>query len=929
MTFAKGLRLVFVCNVLLLFTVMEVTDPTGHGRAERDASESSPLAAVRSSRVFPNASHFVELYGNFPLSFEANEHEGRPAVRFSARGRGYQILLTNDGPSFIFRGDHVKYQRAVTIKFFGGRAHRVRGIEKQPGITNYFLGRDRSKWKSGIANYAKVRYEQVYPGVDIVYYGHGRDLEYDLILQPGAHQSNLKFSVSGLARRSVALDESGGLTLWAHGAELRFHRPVAYQQRPGAMQQKVAAHYSLSSVKSVGEEQQLEATIEVGNYDHSLPLVIDPIATFSTFLGGTSLDTGNAIAVDGAGNSYVAGWTYSTDFPTMNSFQGSKQQAASNAFITKINAAGTAILYSTYLGGTANANGNLTNGGSANGVAVDANGNAYIVGNTDSSNFPVTPGALNANCTTCPNLFVTKLDSTGSQLVYSTYFGGTPSSGSLGDNGLAIAVDMSGSAYVAGRASSQNFPTTLGAFQITGGGAFVSKLNPTGSALSYSTFIGPGLATGVAVNVAGNAFVTGGASSAAFPTTPGVFQTAYRTSGGNSTTGFVSELNGNGSALMYSTFLGGSDLDLPGGIAIDGAGNAYVAGQTFSTDFPVTNAFQPTLKGPANAFVSKLNSNGSALVYSTYLGGSTDEVATGISVDSSGNAYVTGLASSTDFPLLSPLQSVYGGGTSDAFLTVIDPNGSPSFSTFLGGKYTEQGNGIAVDSAGDAYIAGTTDSPNFPAINALQPSLSTSPTLTCSPDPFCADAFVAKFAISKATPTPDFALASSTPPQSINAGQTATYQITVSPVGGFAQSIALSCSGEPLFSSCSLPGAWSSTGLNALTATVNVATTARSSASHIVSPPNRHRWSEGAFAAFAFGTIAMGIFQACTLRAAIITRWIAGAVPLLFLFSLSSCGSGGGGASTSAGTPPGTYSILITGKSGSVSHSVTLTLMVN
>ena len=616
------------------------------------------------------------------------------------------------------------------------------------------------------------------------------------------------------------------------------------------------------------------------------------------------------------------------EVPLTYRLAGTKQQSASNAFITKINAAGTAILYSTYLGGSASANGNPTNGGSANGVTVDANGNVYIVGNTDSSDFPVTPGALNANCTTCPNLFITKLDNTGSQLVYSTYFGGTPYPGGLGDNGLAIAVDASGSAYVAGRAGSQNFPTTPGAFETTGQGAFVSKLNSSGSALSFSTLIGPGLATGIVVNTAGNAYVTGGASSAAFPTTPGAFQRAYYTSGGNSTTAFATELSSDGSSLVYSTFLGGNVSDLAGGIALDGVGNVYVAGQTFSKDFPVANAFQPTLKGSANAFVSKLNSNGTSLAYSTYLGGSADEFATGIAADSSGNAYVTGFASSTDFPLVGALQSIYGGGNSDAFLTVMDPNGRPSLSTFLGGVGADQGYAIAVDSSDNAYVAGTTASTNFPAINALQPSLSQSSTLTCSGP--CTDAFVTKVAISEATPSPDFALASSASPQSINAGQTAAYQVTVSPIGGFAQSITLSCSGEPPFSNCTLPTAWSSSGLNALTATVNVATTARTfAASHIVGPHNRRGWSESALAAFAFGTLAMCAARARTLKAAILRASISAAMPLLFLLLLSACGSSGGGGSTSTGTPPGTYSIAITGKSGSLSHSVTVTLIVN
>jgi hypothetical protein len=923
-TFARGSRRVLVSSFLLCVIALSLLHTSPYARPSLDSPKSVLRFSPPRPPLQPNARRSQELLQNLPLNFEVNAGQYDPAVRFSARGDGYRIFLNDDGPSFVFRAGADGPQQTISMRFPGPGLPRVVGLDRLPGITNYFIGRDRSGWKTGIANYARVKYEQAHPGIDIVYYGHGHDLEYDLVAQPGTDQPTFRFLLSGIGRPEDArIEETGDLILRVHGASLRLHRPVAYQQGPGDERQKVDAHYSLLKLaQSTAKNHELDVSIEVGNFDRSRTLVIDPVVTFSTFLGGTAPDFGLAIAVDSAGNSYVAGWTDSTDFPTVTPFQGSDHAAPySNAFITNINAAGTAILYSTYLGGSG--------GESASGVAVDSIGNAYLIGGTSSSDFPVTPGAFNANCGPCPSIFITKLNSTGSQLVYSTYFGGTTSVG--GDSAVGIAVDSSGSAYVTGSSHTPNFPTTPGAFQTTGQGVFVSKLNSTGSALSYSTLIGPGYGTGIVVTPAGNVYVAGGATGSAYPVTPGAFQTAYRTGGGTSTTGFVTELNSSGSALVYSTFLGGSDLDIVTGIGIDGSGNASVAGQTFSKDFPVANAFQPTLNGAANAFVSKLNSNGSALVYSTYLGGSADEFANGIAVDSTGNAYITGFASSTDFPLVGALQHTYGGGNSDAFLTVMDPNGNPSFSTFLGGSGGDQGNGIAVDSSGNAYLAGTTQSGNFPGINALQPGLASSPNYTCSNGP-CEDAFVTKFAVSEATPSPDFALASLTPSQSITAGGTATYNVAVTPVGGFTQQISLGCSSLPPSSTCTLPMSWSSNGLSTLNATVTVATTAHSSAVMRIPDvldPFGPSW--GALVVLVIAMCAMCLPRLLDRNALGRSARFAAATSMLLLLLLPACGggSGGGGGGSSGGTPSGTYTIKITGNSGNIDHTLNLTLTVN
>jgi hypothetical protein len=370
-------------------------------------------------------------------------------------------------------------------------------------------------------------------------------------------------------------------------------------------------------------------------------------------------------------------------------------------------------------------------------------------------------------------------------------------------------VDGSGSVYVTGQSFSPDFPTTPGAFQQSAMSdqvqAFVTKFNASGSALDYSTYLGTGVGGGIAVNALGNAYVAGDALDAAFPTTAGAFQTAYGGPGGNAGDVFVTELNTSGSALVYATFLGGSGDDGAGGVAIDGAGNAYVTGQTFSTNFPLRNAFQQTLKGQANGFVSKLNATGSALVYSTYLGGNNDDGGSAIAVDPLGNAYVTGLAESTDFPLVGALQGTFAGGSMDAFLTVMDPNGVPSFSTFLGGSSDDQGSSITVDSSGNVFVAGRTSSADFPTLHALQPALGFASNYGCPPADFCPDAFLTRFSVSTPTPPLDFALTLSPASASIAPGQPEAFTVTLTPSGGFNQIVSLECSVQPSGPACSMP----------------------------------------------------------------------------------------------------------------------------
>jgi hypothetical protein len=647
-------------------------------------------------------------------------------------------------------------------------AAKVTGIDELAGTSNYFIGNDPAKWRTKVPTYAKVKYEGIYPGIDLVYYGNQRQLEYDFIVAPGANPHRIAFDVRGAKR--IRRDARGDLVLTMKTGEdeVRWHKPVVYQEKNGT-RQEIAAHYAITDTNRVG--------FEVAKYDASKPLYIDPLI-YSTYLGGSGSDGGYGIAVDSAGNAYITGFTCSTDFPTMNPLQAASGggpcpapgpirgygTVGGDAFITKINPTGSALVYSTYLGGSGVDIGT--------GIAADNAGNAYVTGGTDSGDFPTTPGAFHTEFGAYEDAFVTKINPTGSALVYSTYLGGWY------DQGNGIAVDSAGSAYVTGWAG-QNFPTTPGAFQTTLNtngfeNAFVTKFNPTGSALVYSTYLGGSVQDfgyGIGLDGAGNAYVTGVTQSTDFPT-KNPLQATY----GGDADAFVAKINPTGSALVYSTFLGGSGDDFGLGIALDGAGNAYVTGYTASGNFPTKNPLQANA---ANVFVAEINAAGSALVYSTYLGGSGSEdyvnwrFTGSIAVDSAGRAYVTGVTYSTDFPTtpgaLKTICSACAYKYEDAFVAKISALGSALvYSTYLGGSGHDIGNGIAVDSTGYAYVTGSTDSFNFPTKNPLQHAKAGG-----------YDAFVAKMDV-RAVPT--ITLSSSLNPSIY--GQAVTFTgVFTSPIG--------------------------------------------------------------------------------------------------------------------------------------------------
>ncbi len=554
--------------------------------------------------------------------------------------------------------------------------------------------------------------------MDLVYYGNQQQLEHDFIVAPGADPGSIRIGFEGA--ETISLDSQGDLVLASHSAEVQLKKPVVYQE-VGKVRREILGRYVLKGAHQVG--------FNVVGYDASKPLVIDPILVYSTYLGGASVGTG--VKVDSAGSAYVVGQTYWANFPiTSGAFQ-TNIGVNGNSFVLKMNAAGTALVYSTFLGGSGP--------DYAMDIAVDSAGSAYVTGTTFSSNFPTTPGAFQTTFNSdYASGFVSKLSADGSALVYSTYLGGSSGCDYTND----IAVDSAGSVYVTGGTTSTDFPTTSGAFQMSFGAlpmcfgstltrnAFVTKLSTDGSALAYSTYLGGSGydgGAGIKVDSAGSAYVTGATTSTNFPTTAGAFQTTIN----GAQNAFVTKLNAAGSALVYSTYLGGNGSDAAGGngngIAVDSAGSAYVTGATTSTTFPtIAGAFQTTLGGNQNAFVSKLSADGSALIYSTYLGRSGPDGGAGIAVDSAGSAYVTGDTSSTTFPTTADaLQATYGGGGLDAFITKLNPNGSALiYSTYLGGGGWDGSQGIAVDSAGSAYVAGFTESTNFPITsNALQNTL--------------------------------------------------------------------------------------------------------------------------------------------------------------------------------------------------------------
>lgn len=730
-------------------------------RAEPKAALRPSVSATLSATTVSTAllsrsrARAMKMYAALPMSFEANLGQSDPRVKFLAHAPGYTLFLTDreavlslpeePGVPMSTQAGHPVPQRpirlreeasrgpqtlhAVRLRFVGAnKPTEIAGRDPLPGKTNYFIGSDPKQWHTDVPNYAAVRYRDIYSGVDAIFHGDNRRLEFDFNVAPGADPNAIALQVDG-ARR-MRLNRAGDLLLGMSGMrDVVMGKPHIYQQSPEG-RREITGHYLLSARNRI--------TFALGPYDHAQSLVIDPTVDYATYLGGSGTDRAEGIAVDSSGDAYVAGDTTSTNFPTTtNSYQPTCVDCKAGVsygegFVSKLSSDGSTLIYSTYLSGVG-----------IFGIAVDSTGSAYVTGGVPAiveggsglPGLPVVNAFQSTNHGTIENAFVTKLSPDGSSLVYSTYLGG-----SYSDEAFGIAVDSSGSAYVTGLTNSFGFPTEnpiqascddcgYSTGILSDGDAFVTKFSVDGSSLVYSTYLGGSEADwgqAIAVDSTGSAYVTGLTQSTNFPTA-NPFQAAnasilLTTTGANA---FVAKLNPSGSALVYSTYLGGAAEDYGAGIAVDSAGSAYVTGFAQSHNFPTMNPYQTTMLGENDAFVAKFNADGSSLVYSTYLGGQSATQGSSIAVDSFGNAYVTGSTTSNYFPVVDATQPncLSCSSNTSAFVSQLNATGSALlFSTYLGGSNTNIAFGLALDASGNAYVAGLTKSTDFPTVTPFQPT---------------------------------------------------------------------------------------------------------------------------------------------------------------------------------------------------------------
>jgi len=657
------------------------------------------------------------LFGRLPLYFIENRGQTDERVRYLVQQGGATIFFTPEEMVMAAGGT------VLRLRFLDANPKvQVVGTKAETARVNYFIGNDPEKWRTNIPTYGEIIYRDLYPGVDLVYAGRAGELKYSLVVRPGADVGRIRLAYEGIDGLRIA--EDGDLAIPTAAGELRDKNPYAYQE-VGGRRVEVEAAFVLHDAYTCG--------FAVDGYDPRYPLVIDPTLDYSTYLGGSDVDIGYGIAVDSAGKAYVTGGTESTDFPTQSPLQPSNS-GVRDVFVSVLNPTGSGLVYSTYLGGSRYDIGY--------GIAVDSAGKAYVTGETSSTDFPTQSPLQSAYGGGANDAFVAVLNPSGSGLVYSTYLGGSGS-----DYGRGIAVDGAGNAYVTGWTSSTDFPTQSPLQSANAGArdVFVSVFNSSGSTLVYSTYLGGSSidrGEGIAVDSGGNAYVTGYTESTDFPT-----QSPLQSANAGSDDAFVSVFNASGSTLVYSTYLGGSSGDIGYGIAVDGTGKAYVTGYTWSTDFPTQSPLQSANAGAYDVFVSVFNSSGSTLVYSTYLGGSSGDIGHGIAVDGTGNAYVTGYTYSTDFPTQSPLQPANAGAYDVFVSVFNSSGSGLVYSTYLGGSDDDYSMGIAVDDTGKAYMTGYTWSTDFPTQSPLQSAYGgvgdafvakiahVSPTPTATPTP--------------------------------------------------------------------------------------------------------------------------------------------------------------------------------------------------
>ncbi len=659
-----------------------------------------PAAGVGASRAQQSA---------LPLNFETNAGQADASIDFIARGNGVGIALADGNATLVLKNG--AYSDVLRMTLSGAAAAPEGQAEGEVTTrSNYLIG-SADQWLTNVANHASVRYDGVYDGIDLRYYGNERALEYDFIVAAGADWRVIALEFEGID--GISIDADGALCLTIDAADgarsLHFTAPVSYQTGPDG-REAVASRYV------IGDDGRVR--FDIGAYDAARTLVIDPLLVYGTYFGGTGADSASAVAVDGAGNAYLTGYTNNAGLVgTLLGLSGGE-----DVFVTKLSADLSTALYTTYLGGSGNER--------ANAIAVDSSGNAHVTGWTQSAGtlgvgaFPTASpyqGSLNGT----QDAFIFKLNAAGNALTYSTFLGGSGNA----DVGNGIAVDNSGSIYMVGTTTSADFPVSASAVgkTLAGSEAFVAKFNPVSNTLVYSTFIGGGgNETGNAIALdALNRVVIAGSTDSTNLATVGATQAAN----GGQTDAFVTKLNSAGSAITYSTYFGGNNVDIANAVALRSDGSIVVGGVTYSNDLTISSgALQATRGGGGNGgFVAILDPQTAALTYSTYIGGegggSGNEVVTGVAVDTADRIYAVGYTASSSFPVTAAALTGTYGGNIDAFVSLIDPAVSGGaglfYSSYLGGSGTDYARGMAF-AAGTVYVAGDTTSSSGIATSGAQ-----------------------------------------------------------------------------------------------------------------------------------------------------------------------------------------------------------------
>lgn len=682
-------------------------------RAAKMVSTISTAAQTEQTLSLEERKTIAENFGRIPLHFVATQSPADPETRFVSRAGNHSLLLKKNEARLLLpgkqrpaNGERTEAPTVLTMKLAAANENpEIEGLNQLPGRVNSYIGNDPSKWQTDLPTYGKVKYSGVYDGIDLVYYGNQRSLEYDFVLAPQANPDVIKLDFENA--ESVKLASNGDVLVRVGGQVVRQHAPVIYQETDG-VKTMIPGGYALNAAT-----KKTTVGFTVGEYDRSKPLVIDPVVVFSTYLGGSGGDdlfTSESVfnlVVDGAGTIYMTGVTPSGDFPTV-----SPQQPGSagsfDAFVTRMNPTGTALLYSSYFGGN--------DDDRAFGLALAPGGEVFISGSTFSTNLPMVTPFQNSN-RGFNDGFIARFASNG-VLTYSTYFGGTGS-----DTTTFVKNQGTDVVVFGGSTGSADYPVANAIQPLHGGGTdiTVGKLNLTTNALIFSTFLGgtggdSTIFSSGAVDAAGNIYIGGVAGSINYPTTPG----AYQTENNGSDDVVITKLNPTGSAFIYSTYIGGNLIDSADALAIDAEGNAYVTGFTRSANYPLKNAVQSQLKDP-DAFVTKLNPTGTDVIFSTFLGGLNLERGSGITTDAAGNCYVTGRSNSGDFPAKRSLRPPRG--LDDAFISKFNRDGALLFSTLLGGGANDYGFGVAADASNNVYVGGRATRTFLITQGVVQPTL--------------------------------------------------------------------------------------------------------------------------------------------------------------------------------------------------------------